>query len=183
MARSSTRAGLRGPLLVAVTLALCGAAAFAGDAERATGDPLSDALVPSPELEPAEVIRIQLEALRHNDEGDRGIEVAFRFASPANRENTGPLSRFIRMIKHGPYALMLDFRTARYGEVEVKGARARQRVTLTGRHARISYWFHVSRQSDPPWLDCWMTDAVYVERVEGRTARAPDGAPFGSSSS
>ena len=88
--------------------------------------------MPEPALSPGDVIRIQLEALRHNDEQDRGIAVAFRFASPSNRANTGPLSRFITMIKEGPYALMLDFRDATYGPVEAISGRARQRVTLTG---------------------------------------------------
>ena len=131
-------------------------------------DPVSDSLVPRPELSPGEVVRIQLEALRHNDDRDRGIEVAFRFASPANRASTGPLPRFIRMIERGPYALMLAFREASYGAVEVSGRNARQRVTLIGSRAVVSYWFYLSRQSEAPWLDCWMTDAVYVERSAGR---------------
>ena len=36
------------------------------------------------------------------------------------------------MIKHGPYALMLEFREAIYGPVETVANQARQRVTLTG---------------------------------------------------
>ena len=86
-----------------------------------TANPLSDALVPAPALSPGEVVRIQLEALRHNDLHNRGIEVAFRFASPANRANTGPLARFVSMIRNGPYALMLGFRAASYGPVETRG--------------------------------------------------------------
>ena len=170
MARSSIRVRLTGALLAAAAIALCTGSALAGDAERGAEDPLSDALVPQPELSPREVIRIQLEALRHNDERNRGIEVAFRFASPANRESTGPLSRFTRMMRQGPYALMLDFREARYGTVEVRDGRARQRVTLTGTRARVSYWFYLSRQSRAPYTNCWMTDAVFVEQVRGRTA-------------
>ena len=126
--------------------------------------------MPRPELTPEEVIRIQLEALRHNDERDRGIEVAFRFASPANRAQTGPLPRFIRMIEKGPYALMLETRHASYGVVEISGEFARQRVTLTGSRALVSYWFYLSRQSEEPYVDCWMTDAVFVERPQGRDA-------------
>ena len=170
MKTSSIRARLTGALLVGAALALCTAAALAADVRPGTEDPLSDALVPVPELSPGDVVRIQLEALRNNDERDRGIEVAFRFASPANRANTGPLPRFIRMIKQGPYALMLDFRRAAYGTVELRDNQARQRVTLTGAHARVSYWFHLSRQSEAPWADCWMTDAVVVERVRVRAA-------------
>ena len=114
------------------------------------------------------MIRIQLEALRHNDEQDRGIAVAFLFASPTNRANTGPLPRFIGMIKEGPYALMLDFREAIYGPMETISDRARQRVTLTGVRASITYWFYLSRQSEPPYVDCWMADAVYIEPSGGQ---------------
>lgn len=170
MAQSSFRARRAGTAAAAAVLALFAAGALAGDAARGTEDPLNDALVPRPGLSPGEVIRIQLEALRRNDDRDRGIEVAFRFASPANREQTGPLLRFIRMIKQGPYALMLGFREARYGTIEVRDGRARQRVTLTGAHARVSYWFYLSRQTKAPYADCWMTDAVFVEPVRGRTA-------------
>ena len=165
MAQSSIRVRRAGAMLAAVALAL-----FVGGAARGTEDPLGDTLVPRPGLSPGEVIRIQIEALRHNDEQDRGIEVAFRFASPANRVTTGPLPRFIRMIRRGPYALMLDFREASYGTVEVREEVARQRVTLTGARSRVSYWFYLSRQSKAPFAGCWMTDAVFVERVPGRAA-------------
>ena len=134
-----------------------------------TPDPVSDALVPDPVLTPGEVVRIQLEALRHNDGQDRGIAVAFRFASPANRANTGPFSRFAAMIKNGPYALMLNFREATYGPIEIAGKRARQRVTLAGASGRMTYWFYLSRQVMPPYVDCWMTDAVYIERSDEMT--------------
>ena len=170
MAHVSIRTRLRPALLAAAATAICAATALAADPGARTEDPLSEALVPEPRLSPGEVIRIQLEALRHNDEQDRGIEVAFRFASPANRAHTGPLPRFVRMIRQGPYALMLDFRKARYGTVEVREGQARQRVTLTGARARVSYWFFLSRQSEAPFADCWMTDAVHVERVRGRSA-------------
>ena len=144
------------------------AAAQGGGAGGA--DPLSEALVPRPAFSPGDVIRIQIAALRHNDEQDRGIEVAFRFASPANRARTGPLSRFITMIRNGPYALMLGFREASYGPVESRGSRARQRVTLSGERTSVTYWFYLSRQSEAPHVDCWMTDAVYVEPFPGQSA-------------
>ena len=169
MVHCSVRAGLTVAALT-MTFVLCAGSANAGNSGVEVPDPLSDDLVPRPGLSPAEVIRIQLEALRNNDERDRGIGVAFRFASPANREYTGPLPRFIRMIRQGPYALMLDWRTASYGAVEVRAERARQRVTLTGARARTSYWFLLSRQSEAPCAGCWMTDAVYVERIDTKAA-------------
>ena len=158
------------PAPLAISLAFGTVSGFAQEIAPARAGPLSEALVPNPSLSPADVIRIQLEALRNNDEQDRGIAVAFRFASPANRVDTGPLSRFIAMIEHGPYALMLDFHHADYGPVETVGDRARQRVTLTGSRATTTYWFFLSRQSEAPWEDCWMTDAVYVAQPAGQVA-------------
>ena len=158
------------PAVLLLVLVSCGAGALAQGHGVRSPDPLSDALVPAPALSPGDVVRIQLEALRRNEEQNRGIAVAFRFASPANRANTGPLPRFIAMIKQGPYALMLDFVHASYGPVETVADRARQPVTLTGPDASITYWFYLSRQTETPYEDCWMTDAVYIARPAGRVA-------------
>lgn len=128
----------------------------------------SDRVNPSPDHPPARVVAIQLEALRLNDEANRGIAVAFRFASPANKAVTGPLPRFAYMIRHGPYRPMLDYQTAIYDPVVIFERQARQRVTLLGRMGAISYVFHLSRQVAGPCRDCWMTDAVTVEPVEGK---------------
>ncbi len=117
---------------------------------------------PSPELEPSKVVQIQLKALRDNDEADNGIAIAFRFASPRNKASTGPLPRFIRMIKEGPYRLMLEFEHASYMPTIVEGAHAVQRVTLVGRREIRSYDFLLQRQTGPPCEGCWMTEAVIV---------------------
>lgn len=129
--------------------------------------PLSSELVPTPALSPAEVVRIQLNALRNNDARDRGIEVAFRFASPVNREQTGPLPRFISMIKQGPYSLMLAYQNVAYHPVEIAEGRARQRVTLVGSGLVVAYEFYLSRQVDGVCTGCWMTDAVIARRPSG----------------
>jgi hypothetical protein len=52
-------------------------------------------LTPRPELSPEQVVQYQAEALQHNDEPktDAGIERAFRFASPSNKQMTGPLEK------------------------------------------------------------------------------------------
>ena len=69
-------------------------------------------LQPDPKYTPADVVRIQLQALRANDTPSKnaGIEVAFRFASPANKSTTGPLARFIDLVSSPPYRPMLNHR-------------------------------------------------------------------------
>lgn len=142
--------------------AICPFAAHTGAGADATPSPALETAVPSPRLEPGEVVRIQISALRANDETDQGIAVAYRFASPRNKASTGPLSRFIQMIKAGPYRLMLEYERASYPPARVEGNRAVQRVTLVGRRQIRSYDFLLQRQTGPPCDGCWMTEAVVV---------------------
>ena len=152
-------------LLLAITWSLV------AHGQQPQPDPhLSDALQPHPSLTPRQVVEIQLEALRRNGEGDKGIEVVFRFASPANRMQTGPLERFKRMIKGGPYALMLNFESVVYDEPEVAGDMARQRVVLVSREQTLGYYFMLSRQMEEPFKDCWMTEMVGVVPIDGTMA-------------
>jgi hypothetical protein len=149
--------------LMAVALAIAagpGAAAAAGTDAAPRVDRTS--AVPLPELDPAEVVQIQLQALRENDETNQGIAVAFRFASPRNKASTGPLERFIHMIKAGPYRLMLDFEYASFTPIVVEGVYAVQRVTLVGRQEIRTYDFLLRRQTGPPCEDCLLTEAVVV---------------------
>lgn len=160
MRRSETRMP---PAWMLLALALAWSPLFAAD-------PLGDDVRPEPSLTPEDVVRIQLEALRRNDADDRGIAVAFRFASPENKRNTGPMPRFARMIKRGPYALMLNFSHASFAPTRVSGRRALQSVTLVAPgHAPVTYLFHLSRQQgEGPEKDCWMTEGVQVRPEEGR---------------
>ncbi len=122
----------------------------------------SETALPSPGLAPEEVVRIQLRALRENDETNEGIAIAFRFASPRNKASTGPLPRFIQMIKAGPYRLMLEFEHASYTATRVQGDHAVQRVTLVGPRQIRTYDFLLQRQAGPPCDGCWMTEVVVI---------------------
>ena len=120
-------------------------------------------LRPRPAYPPEEVVRIQIEALGDNDRphSDAGIEITFRFASPANKKATGPLPRFIEMVHNPAYRPMLNHRGARYGKLKREGNQASQTVILKTREgSRVGYLFQLSRQTEAPFKDCWMTDSV-----------------------
>jgi len=124
---------------------------------------LDDQLQPAPDLSPEDVVRIQVEALQNNDEQDKGIEVTFRFASPANKQATGPLGRFIRMVKDPAYSPMLNHKTADYDPIEIEDNSATQRVTIINTNGKATvYLFKLSKQAGPPCNGCWMTDSVTV---------------------
>ena len=133
---------------------------------------LSRSLMPSANLTPAQVVQIQLQALRLNDEQNRGIEIAFRFASPNNKLQTGPLPRFISMIQQRPYSLMLEYENVAYDPVEIVEDYARQRVTLISSGMIVAYEFYLSRQSSGDCPGCWLTDAVIAKPPSGLQVHA-----------
>lgn len=118
---------------------------------------------PAPSLSPKEVVRIQVEALRTNAATDAGIALVFRFASPQNRQTTGPLSRFAQMIRTPPYDLMVNHRTASYGLTILGESRMRQDVTIIAKDgSKTRFVWLVSRQEEGPYAGCWTTDAVFA---------------------
>ncbi|MFQ5938177.1 MAG: DUF4864 domain-containing protein [Acidiferrobacterales bacterium] len=128
-----------------------------------------DTLHPNPKFSPADVVRIQLEALRHNDVPHRnaGIELAFRFASPANKSTSGPLERFIAMVNNPVYRPMLNHRKVHYGAVEIESNAAVQAVILVGHSGeRVGYLFSLSKQKSGRYASCWMTEAVIRFEIE-----------------
>ena len=145
-------------LVLALVLAVCSQATEA----VAPAAPENQA-APAPSLSPKEVVRIQVEALRTNDATDAGIAMVFRFASPQNRQTTGPISRFAQMIRTSPYDVMLNHREATVGPTILGESRMRQEVTITAKDgSNTRFVWLVSRQEDGPDAGCWMTDAVFT---------------------
>ena len=121
---------------------------------------------PEPELKPNDVVRLQLLAMQQNDESDIGIEVTFRFASPANKKQTGPLQRFIRLVRNPSYRPLLNHTNATFLELTVKEDFAVQEVVITTSNGeRIGYRFRLSIQKGPVYPGCWMTDSVVPFKV------------------
>ena len=71
---------------------------------------LAEIIKPSKEIDPGQVIKIQLSALMKNDNPykDRGIIQTWEFAHPNNQKITGPLERFKNMIKTDYYSMLIN---------------------------------------------------------------------------
>lgn len=118
---------------------------------------------PDPSLSPRDVVAIVIEALRHNDTPyeNRGIEVTYKFASPANKRLTGPLERFKGMVLNPVYGPMIDHRSASYENLKIDGDTARIDVILLSKGGEyLGYRFILSRQHGNRYEGSWMTDAV-----------------------
>lgn len=134
--------------------------------------PTTGTAAPSPALDPADVVRAQLEALKADS--DAGIAVVFRFASPTNRSQTGPLERFTQMLRAG-YPELLGHRAAKLSPTVIEGDQAFQGVELTARDGSSHrYVFLLSRQSAVPFQDCWMTDSVLNPDQQAPRKAAPE---------
>lgn len=131
-----------------------------------------DQPLPHPELTAPEVVRIQLDAMAHNDDPmpNAGIATAFRFASPDNRRLTGPLDRFTAMVRGESYRDLLDHRSAELLSPMETPAHTLVPVRLVSRDGvEVRYLFVLTRQGDGDCSGCWMTDAVMpVDRPEPR---------------
>ena len=121
---------------------------------------------PEPKLKPNDVVRLQLLAMQQNDDSDFGIEVTFRFASPANKKQTGPLKRFISLVRNPSYRPLLNHINATFIELTVEEVFAVQDVIITTYNGeRIGYRFRLSIQKGPLYPGCWMTDSVTPFKV------------------
>lgn len=139
---------------------------------------------PSQTYSPEMVVRFQLEALRHVPESyDAGepfqaLEVVHRFASMANRRSTGPLLRFGAIVSGPTYAPMLGARGARTLDTAIHDRGfARVDVEVVAKDgARVPYVFYLSRESEGPYVGCWVTDGV----LQGPGGEGPPASWMGS---
>jgi hypothetical protein len=117
--------------------------------------------LPDPKLTPDDVVRLQVGALRMFRTDESAIKQCYVLASPANRAYTGPLHRFTAMVQNPVYGALVLQTSALVGQSVIRGSQATVLVTVLdqNRTPRV-YRFFLSKQTEPPHVDCWMTDAV-----------------------
>jgi hypothetical protein len=122
----------------------------------------ADLLAPDPDLSPAEVVAIQLNALQTNEaENDAGIAQTFAFARPDNKRMTGPLPRFAQMIKGPQYQMLLNHQSHEVTEILRTDHEAVFAVTVTTRTGKVvGYRWSVAKVMDGEHAGAWMTISV-----------------------
>ena len=133
-------------------------------------------LNPEPKLSPEEVVQYQVRALQHNDDPhpDAGIERTFRFASPSNKSQTGPLEHFVSIVKSAAYLPMVNNLASSVVGSQVVGDHAKVVIRITpGKGPDLSYLFVLTRQHNGELDNCWMTDSVLpIEQNESPSDEA-----------
>ena len=125
---------------------------------------LAELLKPTPEINPEEVVKIQLTSLMNNNEPylNAGIEQTWEFAHPSNRAFTGPIQRFTQMMYAPSYAVMLDHKKHDIIEVKLDNNIAYFFIELTSIDGKMFgfKWTLEKVKEDGGFKDCWMTTAV-----------------------
>ena len=125
---------------------------------------LAELLKPTPEINPEEVVKIQLSSLMNNNEPylNAGIEQTWEFAHPSNRAFTGPIQRFTQMMYAPSYAVMLDHKKHDIIEVKLDKNIAYFFIELTSIDGKMFgfKWTLEKVKEEGGFKDCWMTTAV-----------------------
>ena len=118
--------------------------------------------VPSAALTPADVVRAQLAALATNDPAtDDGVRRTFLFASPQNRQVTGPAERFVTLVKNPAYAPLVGARQASLLDARRDGDAYEALVEVVAADGtKRRFVFQLGLQGDGPFKGCWMTEGV-----------------------
>ena len=124
----------------------------------------AELLKPNPALTPIEVISIQLNALKDNNNPylNAGVAQTWEFAHPSNRKYTGPLENFVKMMSSPSYVIMLDHTNHNIISVSVRDFIAHYFVELTDKEGnKFGFtWTLEKVREESEFKDCWMTVAV-----------------------
>ena len=125
---------------------------------------LAEIIKPSKEIDPGQVIKIQLSALMKNDNPykDRGIIQTWEFAHPNNQKITGPLEKFKNMIKTDSYSMLINHSNHEILEVYMSSKIATFEVTVLDNEKKYyKFKWQVEKYDREGQLkDCWLTTAV-----------------------
>ena len=125
---------------------------------------LAEIIKPSKDIDPGQVIKIQLSALMKNDNPykDRGIIQTWEFAHPNNQKITGPLERFKNMIKTESYSMLLNHSNHEILEVYMSNKVSTFKVTVLDNEKKyFKFKWQVEKYDREGELnDCWLTTAV-----------------------
>ena len=124
----------------------------------------ADIVKPNNEIEPYQVVKIQLTSLKKNDEPfkNAGIEQTWEFAHPNNKKYTGPLEKFKILLNSESYKVLLNHIDHDIVEVKTTDSKAAYEVTILGQGKNYYKfrWIVEKYDFDGPLKNCWLTTAV-----------------------
>ncbi len=130
----------------------------------------AEIIKPAENLSAYDVIKIQLNALKNNDDKDNGIKQTWIFAHPDNKKMTGPYPRFRIMLYDVHYRILLNHFSHKIDLITntenkfVYGVKV-----LTDEKKQFFYEWHVSKGNEENCTNCWFTTAVSMPLDQGNS--------------
>ena len=124
----------------------------------------ADLIKPNTNLDPFEVLMIQLNSLKNNNKPykDAGIEQTWEFAHPNNKEITGPLDKFKEMIYGENYKILISHENTEITILKEKeDISVFKVIVLTKNKEKYYYIWQVEKVLlEGELKNCWMTTSV-----------------------
>ena len=117
---------------------------------------------PNDKFSPLEVVDIQLASLQSNSDDNKGIYQCWLFAHPENKKYTGPLGRFVAMIRSNPYDVLLGSLFFETKLISKNQTEAKVEVFLDGKNKNRYkiLWILSKSNISKECTNCWMTTGV-----------------------
>ena len=130
----------------------------------------AELIKPSKEFNPYDVVKIQLKALKNNNEKDQGIRQTWLFAHPDNKKVTGPYERFRIMIYGKQYKYLINHSSHKINLISNSSNTYTYRIEiLTNDKKLFFYEWQVQKGSEDNCKNCWFTSAVSLPVDQGNT--------------
>ena len=124
----------------------------------------ADLIKPSSNLKPFDVLTIQLNSLKNNNDPykDAGIEQTWEFAHPINKTFTGPLERFKQMIYSDSYKILISHQSNKTIILKESVNKFVYKVYVLSKDKKKYYyiWQIEKVEREGRFKDCWMTTGV-----------------------
>ena len=130
----------------------------------------AELIKPSNKFDPYDVVKIQLKALKNNNEKDQGIMQTWLFAHPDNKKVTGPYERFRIMIYGAQYRSLLNHASHKINLLMNTPDKHIFKIEILAKDKKLLFYeWHVQKASEKNCNNCWFTSAVSMPIDQGNT--------------
>jgi len=132
----------------------------------------ADIVKPTKNLTAYDVIKIQLNTLKKNDEPNKnsGIKQTWVFAHPENKKFTGPYKRFEKMLLGNQYNALINHESHKIKLIMNSKNKYIYNVELISKEKKMYvYEWHLEKSTTAECSNCWFTTIVSPPTNKGNT--------------
>ena len=130
----------------------------------------AEIIKPAENLSAYDVIKIQLDALKNNDDKDNGIKQTWLVDHPDNKKMSGPYPRFRIMLYDVHYRILLNHYSHKIDLIMNTDNKFVYGVkVLSEKKKQFYYLWHVEKCNDKNCKSCWFTSGFSMPTDQGNS--------------